>query len=257
VLDRDRGHVDAEHAAGLARVVAGGDHHVLAGDVALGRGQPPLAARRARGAGDGGLLVDLRAAVARALPERHRQIGRRDVTVVRVVQGADDVRRVAAVAEVDERPQLLDLARRDHLEGHADRIGRAAVLLVLVHPCPAGGEAQVAGHVEADVLTGLRGQALVQVDRVLVQLPDRIAHVKERQQAGGVPGGARRELGALEQHDVGPALLRQVIERGHADDPAADHHHPGMRLHLGNLRSDRGRARPLPDLRQSLDRHKV
>ena len=66
---------------------------------------------RARHRGDFGLLVDLGAARARALAQRHRQIRRRDVAVVRMVERADDLRRVAAVAELDQRPELLDLLR--------------------------------------------------------------------------------------------------------------------------------------------------
>ena len=103
--------------------------------------------------------------------------------------------------------------------------------MVLVHALAAGREAQVAGHVEAHVLAGLGRQALVEIDRVLVQLADGVAHVEERQQARGVPGRAGRQLGALEQHHIRPALLRQVVERADADDAAADHDHPRMRFH--------------------------
>ena len=45
-----------------------------------------------------------------------------------------------------------------------------------------------------------------------MNLPDRIAHIKERQQAGGVPGRTGGELFALQQHNIGPALFGQVIE---------------------------------------------
>ena len=45
VLDRDRRHVQAEHSPGLARVVAGGEHQVLGGDVPLGGAHLPLPAR--------------------------------------------------------------------------------------------------------------------------------------------------------------------------------------------------------------------
>ena len=69
-------------------------------------------------------------------------------------------------------------------------------------------------------------QALVEVDRVLVQLADGVAHVEQRQQSRGMPGGAGGELGALDQRDVRPALLRQVIERAHADHAAADDQRP-------------------------------
>ncbi len=62
VLDGDRRHVEAELPPGLARVVAGGAHDVLADDVALVGRDLPFARR---GAGDAqrlGLLADLGAA---------------------------------------------------------------------------------------------------------------------------------------------------------------------------------------------------
>ena len=72
---------------------------------------------------------------------------------------------------------------------------------------------------------------LVEVDRVLVQLADAVAHVEKRQQPGGVPCRACGELGLLDQHDVGPAELRQVVEHAAADYAAADHHHPRLIPH--------------------------
>jgi hypothetical protein len=90
---------------------------------------------------------------------------------------------------------------------------------------------QVAVDVEADILAGLRRQPLVQVDRVLVQLADGVAHVEQRQQSGGMPGGSGGQFRALEQHDVLPAFFGQVIERADTDHAAADDDHPGMAFH--------------------------
>ncbi len=103
------------------------------------------------------MLVDLGARAARTLAQCHGEIGGRNVAVVRVVEGADDGGGVGAAAELDERPELLDPRRTDDFEGHADGVGRAAILLVLVHALFAGCEAQIAGDVKAHVLAGLRG----------------------------------------------------------------------------------------------------
>ncbi len=63
MLDRDRGHVDAEQAPRLPRVVAGRANHVLGNDVALVGGQTAIRRTRVRlTRGDLGLLVDFRAA---------------------------------------------------------------------------------------------------------------------------------------------------------------------------------------------------
>ncbi len=42
-------------------------------------------------------------------------------------------------------------------------------------------------------------------------------------QPGGMPGGARGEAVALQQHDVAPAQVRQMVGDRGADDAAADH----------------------------------
>jgi hypothetical protein len=241
VLDRDRRHVQADELAGLARVVAGGEHQVLGDDVALGRMHPPFPGGRAFDRLRLGMFVNLSAGAARALAQRHGEISRGDVSVVRVVKRADDGGGIGAAAQFDQRPQLLHALGTDDLEGHTDGVGRAAVLLVLVHALFAGRQAQVAAHVETDVLSGLLRQALVEIDRVFMQLADRVTHIEERQQAGGVPRGPGRELGALDQGDIGPALLRQVIERAHPNHAAADNQDPNMRLHESILRRKAGR----------------
>ena len=220
VLHRDRRQVEADHRAHLPGPGARRGHHRLAGDVAPCRLHQPLAGGGALDPRDLGVAVDLRPPIARALRQRLGHIHRRDVAVVGMEEGAHQA------VEVAERPERADLVGADQLEGDADGVRRAAIVAVLVHPLPVGGEAEVAGAVEAHRLPGLRLELLVEVDRVLVQLADAVAHVEERQQAGGVPGGACGELGLLDQHDVGPAELRQMVEHAAADDAAADHHHP-------------------------------
>ena len=245
VLDRNGGHIQTEESPGLARIVAGCQHQVLGGDVALAGVHPPLAGWPAFDGQRLGLLIDLSARAARALAQRHGEIGGRDVAIVGVIQRAHDGGRVGAAAEFHQRPQFLHARGTDDFEGHADGVGGAAILLVLVHALFAGGEAQIAGNVKAHVLAGLGVQALVQIDRVLVQLADGVAHVEQRQEARGVPGGARGELGALDQRDIRPALLCQVIERADADDAATDDQDPnvrlhGMTLHPGGAKNDGG-----------------
>ena len=46
--------------------------------------------------------------------------------------------------------------------------------------------------------------------------------LKSGSRPGRMPGRAGGQLLALDQHDVGPALLGEVIERRDADDAAAD-----------------------------------
>ena len=249
MLDRDDRDVEPDHRGGLARVVARRGDDVLARNVAPGRGHCPLAALAARNRGHFGAPVDLGAVVARALGQRHGQVGGRDVAVVGVVERAHQPGGLA------QRPELLDLGGADHLEGHADGVRGAAIVVVLVHAVAVGRQAQIARLVEAHRLAGFGFQPLVEVDGVFVDAPDRIGHVEQRQQAGGVPGRAVGEVGLLDQHDIRPARLGEVVEDAHADHPAADHHHPCLCLHgalpppvafRAVLFSRLARARPCP-----------
>ena len=74
--------------------------------------------RRALDAGDGRLAVDLGAARAGALGEGLGQVGGLDVAVVRVLDRAEDA------VDLAERPDLLDLLRRQHVDLDADRLAR-------------------------------------------------------------------------------------------------------------------------------------
>ena len=87
------GHVEPDHAPGLAREIAARGDHVLADDVALVGDDLPFAAARRLDRGHGRLAVDLGAVVARAARERLRQIGGLDVAVLGMLDGAENARR--------------------------------------------------------------------------------------------------------------------------------------------------------------------
>ena len=112
---------------------------MLAGNIALVGLHQPFAVRLLLDGRDLGLAVDLAAAGAGALRQRHGDVGGRDVAVIGVVESADDAVGIA------ERPQLLHLRGRDDAERHADGVRGAAIFVVLVHAVAVGGEAQVAG----------------------------------------------------------------------------------------------------------------
>ena len=237
MLDRNCRNVQSEQPPHLARVISRRKHEMLGNDVASLRGTyPPFPRLGAFGADRLGVLVNLGTGAARAFAQRHGEVGRRDVAVIRVIERADDRRSVGPASELEQRPQLLHTLRCDYLEGNTDRIRGAAVLVVLVHARAAGCQAQISRDMKAHVLTGLGRQPLVEVDRVLVQLPDGVTHIEERQQPRGMPRGARGELAALDERHVRPAFPGQVIERAHPDRAAADHQDPNMRLH-GSLSS--------------------
>ena len=165
------------------------------------------------------------AAFARAARQRLGEVGGLDIAVLGVLDRADDS------IDIAERPDLLDLLRREELDLDADGRGDAGVIAIFVHPVAGAREADVRHLAQADVEPGLLLERLVERDGIFVDLPDRIAEVEERQEARRVPGRAGGQLLALDENAVAPALLRQMIERRDADHAPADHHRPRMRSH--------------------------
>ena len=128
VLDRYHRDVDSDHAAGLPGEIASRRNDVLADHVALVGRDFPFAARQPFDGGDRRMAVDFGSAFARAARQRLRQIGGLDVTVLEVLDCADDS------VDIAERPDVLDLAWREEFDLDADRLRDARVIIVLIHP---------------------------------------------------------------------------------------------------------------------------
>ena len=229
MLDRDDRNVQPDHAACLAREVAGGADHMLACDLALVGGDFPLAGG---GAGDTchrGVAVDFGAAVARAARQRLGQVGRLDIAVTRMADGADQPFGVA------ERPDVLHLVRGEEVHINADGARDTGILPVFVHPVLGLGEADVGDIAEADIHAGFFLKLLIELHGIFMNLADRIGHVEQRQQACGMPCRPRGQLLALDQDNVRPALFREMVKRADADYPASDDNNTCMRFHNGTL----------------------
>ena len=121
--------------------------------------------------------------------------------------------------------------RADHLELHAEVAAAGDGHPQEVHPGLVAREHQAAGQVDRAVLAGLLLDLLVELDRVLLEPGDVRVAVERVHPAGRVPGRAGRQLAPLEEHDVGPAGLREVVEHAGADHAPTDHDHLGGRLH--------------------------
>ena len=177
---------------------------MLADDFALVGDDLPFAAVCRLDRDHGGLPVDLGAVVPSAARERLSQIGGLDIAVLGVLDGAQNPLGFA------ERPDFLDLLwRQGFYLDPADRRGDARVIVVFIEPVARAREADVGDLTEADVEAGLLAEPLVQRDRILVDLTDRIGEVEQRQQSCRVPGRTRGQLLALQQDAVAPSLLRQ------------------------------------------------
>ena len=99
---------------------------------------------------------------------------------------------------------------------------------VLLEPVGLGRHLDEADRPEPGRQAGLGLEPRVEIARVLAHLGRRLRGRAERHhQPGGVPGGARGQPVALEQHDVPDAHVRQVVGDRGADDAAADDDDPG------------------------------
>ena len=195
MFDRDGGDFEADHFGGGAGIVAARADHMLAADAAFGGRNDPLIIVAAD-AGHFGVLLDFGTIHPGAFGHGHGDINGCDVAVGRVPERANEI------MHGGQRPQFFDLINTNQMAFHADRLGGALIVAVFIHPVIVAGQPQVAIDVKTHCLPGFCFQLLVQLDRILVQLANRIGHVEERQESGRVPGRACSQFGALEQNAV-------------------------------------------------------
>ena len=117
----------------------------------------------------------------------------------------------------------LHLARRDLVHVDAAVAVERRDAAVLLEAIGVGGDLDEADRLEAGRLPGLGLEPRVEIARVLAHLGRRLGGRAEGDhEPGGVPGGAGGEAVALEEHDVLPAHVGQVVGDRAADDAAAD-----------------------------------
>src|SRR5271163_4023570 len=137
---------------------------------------------------------------------------------------------------VDERIYPRRFIDRDDLEIHPEIPAARTRHLQPVQTFLRARQIEAARHMHAAGDAGDRLDLLVEIDRVLLQLGDIGIAVERVHAARGMPRRARSQLRALEQHDVFPAALREMIGDAGADDAPADDDDPCMRPHEGSLR---------------------
>ncbi len=186
-------------------------------------------------------LDDADAELPGALGQRGGDVDRVHAAVAGDVEAGEQVVGARPREQVGHLPRrdLVDLQPLEPLEG-----GDPAVLL---EPGLVGRRLDQPDRLEAGGLTGLLLEAGVEVAGVE---PDRGRGLRggaeAGHQAGGVPGGAGGEPVALEEDDVGPARVREVVGDRAADDASADDHDAGTLGHLAPGRSGGHRPNLLP-----------
>ena len=106
VPDRDDRNIQPNHRPCLPRKVARTGYDMLASDVALIRRNQPLAIGLLRDSRNRCVAINRRAALPRTFCQRLRQIRRLDVTVIGMLNRANDS------VHIGKRPNILDLVRR-------------------------------------------------------------------------------------------------------------------------------------------------
>ena len=137
--------------------------------------------------------------------------------------------------DIDIRPSRLDLVRRHGDDVDVDRAGNAGIVHIFVPAIPGPGHADVGDLTKTGVHAGFLRQFAIEPDGIFMNLADRIAHIEERQQAGGMPGRAGCQFLALHKNDIRPTLAGQVIKRGDADNTASDDDDTGFAFHVSSL----------------------
>ena len=218
----DDRHLAAEHGADLSGAISGGIHHVLAADVSLRGLHHPFTV--APHPGDRAEPHDDGAEVPCALGEGLGQLGRIDVAVVRVIETAGEI------VGLEIGIEFLQLVVRAGPDIHALVAAHADHPLELQHAVLRVRQADRSRHVIVHRVIDRLGEAAVELGRVTLHVHDRPARREGRHVAGGMPGRTGGEFVLLQQHAVGPAGTRQVIEaRGSHGAPADDHHPCGPR----------------------------
>ena len=168
---------------------------------------------------------------ARALGERHGDVGGRGLAVGRQEGRADDV------VDLHQRPQILRLLRRQQMHLEPERGGGGRLALHLGPALGIAGEPQAAVPLPAGREAGLLLERVIERDRVAEQLGDVGARAQLADEPGGMPGRAGGQLAPLEQQHVGQAHLAEMIGHRAADDAAADDDDLGGRRQLAHARS--------------------
>ena len=168
------------------------------------------------------VLEDLHTALACATSQRHRRVGGVAAPILGIEQRS--------------RPDRRELSSGNFsIVRSTSRISTAISSGLLTDACRSelfpsvgvGRQVQRAGRLPAGRQTGVGLERLEDLDAALHDLAHARGRACRRDQPGRVPCRARRELVALEQHDVGPSPPGEVVGDAAADDTSADDHDSG------------------------------
>ena len=145
------------------------------------------------------------------------------------------IQRTYEILLFEQRVELFCFLHRQHFHVHAQVTTAGLRHLQPVETLWCVGKLQAAGQVNAAVLARLLLNFLVQIDGVLLQSGNVWVAIECVHAAGGVPCGTSSQLFALEQNNVRPASLGEVIQHGGAYNAATDNYYACRRFHRFNF----------------------
>ncbi len=128
VQDRKTGQFHAQHSCGLLDIVSRRRDHVLTDNVALVGADFPLAGGEYVNGIDLGVEINVGAELFCSLGEGLGDIGRCNVTVIRVINSSQQVG-----AALHQRPEINSLFRVEDFGPDPLRLGNRGVIEVLIH----------------------------------------------------------------------------------------------------------------------------
>ena len=192
-------------------------HDVLALDIAALRADANNSPGLGEHLADSDALKDADALHACALGQRHRCVDGVDPTVSRDVEPGQQIGRVG------KREPFGDLRWADLVDIEPDVAVEGRHSPVLLQPTRIRGGLNEAHRLEPGRQASLRLKPLVELAGVLTHRHRRLGHRPEAgHQSGRMPGRARREPIAFEEHHIGPAQMAQVVRDRRSDDATAD-----------------------------------
>ena len=220
--------LETHEATDLACPQAAGVDHVFGMHVAVIGDDIPAAIDARLGIDHARLAHDLRAAQLRRLRVGMRDAVGVDMAFDRVVDRGHEA------LLIEQGIELAGFRGRDDLELHAQIAAARLGHLQPVDALGGAGQHEPARDVQAARLPRDALELLIEVDRVLLQLGDVRVTVDRMHAARGMPGRPRGEFGALDEQDVFPSCLGQVIGHARAHHAAANDHHAGFATHIGS-----------------------
>ena len=155
-------------------------------------------------------------AALRSRGESVRQAGRVDLPIRRKEDTAFDI------LQRHQREELQALLRSQHIERHAKGFGISHDALELFHAGIRGSNAQTSDLIPARVDTRFTFQPAIQVGAVAHHLGKAGGGAQLSHQPGGVEGRAAGQLVALDDDDILPAHLGQMIGNACSSDSTPD-----------------------------------